>query len=213
MKLKNTRIKNFRLLADCNFELERDLNIVIGKNNTGKTSMLFCFDKFINYSKTNSFRYEDLSLKLQDDIEKIILDESLINESDYQDELFGISLDLKIIYDENDNISELSKLITDLSSEKNEVNLCFRYFLSYSKYLNLRTDFSEFNKKINKSISWFLTRNFDKYFELKRYGYDVNPNNYILLDSNMISSIIKFSYINAKREVNNDSSHKNLTIR
>lgn len=104
MKLKNTRIKNFRLLADCNFELERDLNIVIGKNNTGKTSMLFCFDKFINYSKTNSFRYEDLSLKLQDDIEKIILDESLINESDYQDELFGISLDLKIIYDENDNI-------------------------------------------------------------------------------------------------------------
>lgn len=213
MKLKNTRIKNFRLLVDCNFELERDLNIVIGKNNTGKTSMLFCFDKFINYSKTNSFRYEDLSLKLQDDIEKIILDESLINESDYQEELFGISLDLKIIYDENDNISELSKLITDLSSEKNEVNLCFRYFLSYPKYLNLRTDFSEFNKKIKKSISWFLTRNFDKYFELKRYGYDVNPNNYILLDSNMISSIIKFSYINAKREVNNDSSQKNLTIR
>ena len=36
MKIKNISIKNFRLLEDISVNLEDDITLIIGKNNTGK---------------------------------------------------------------------------------------------------------------------------------------------------------------------------------
>ncbi len=215
MKIKNVHIKNFRLLNDCSINFERDLNIVIGKNNTGKTSMLCCLEKFINSSKNNLFRFEDLSINLQSDIEKFLQEDEIKSEEEYNENYKGILLELLITYDEKDNISSLSRLMTDLSSDKNEIYLCFKYYLSYENYIRLKNDFENFKNKVGniKSVSWFLTRNSNKYFTLVRYGYDVDENNSIELDSSIISSIINFSYIDARRGVTNDMSLKTSDIR
>ena len=215
MKIKNVHIKNFRLLNDCNINFDRELNIIIGKNNTGKTSMLYCLEKFINSNKNNLFRFEDLSIKLQNDIEKVLQDDEIKSEEEYNESYKGILLEMLITYDEKDNISALSKLMTDLSSDKNEINLCFKYYLPYENYIKLKNDYVDFRKKVDdiKTVSWFLTRNSNKYFCLKRYGYDVDENNSIELDSSLMSSIINFSYIDARREVTNDMSLKTGNVR
>ena len=51
MKIKKIEVENFRLLKTFSMDLENELSLVIGKNNTGKTSILSVLDKFINEKK------------------------------------------------------------------------------------------------------------------------------------------------------------------
>jgi predicted ATP-dependent endonuclease of OLD family len=46
MKIFKIQIENFRLLRNFSVDLENELSLVIGKNNTGKTSILFVLEKF-----------------------------------------------------------------------------------------------------------------------------------------------------------------------
>lgn len=48
MNIFKIHIHNFRLLREFSMDLEEDLSLVIGKNNTGKTSILSVLDKFLN---------------------------------------------------------------------------------------------------------------------------------------------------------------------
>ena len=41
MYLSKITVRNFRLLKNFSIDLEQDLSLVIGKNNSGKTSLLY----------------------------------------------------------------------------------------------------------------------------------------------------------------------------
>jgi putative ATP-dependent endonuclease of OLD family len=47
MNIKKIKIENYRLLKDFELDLEQNLSLLIGKNNTGKTSLLSILEKFI----------------------------------------------------------------------------------------------------------------------------------------------------------------------
>ena len=64
MKIQQFKISNFRLLKDFSIDLENNLSLIIGKNNTGKTSFLSLLEKFLKGSK-NSFSFEDFNLAYQ----------------------------------------------------------------------------------------------------------------------------------------------------
>ena len=51
MKIFKIQVENFRLLKNFSLDLEDELSLVIGKNNTGKTSILSVLDKFLNQSE------------------------------------------------------------------------------------------------------------------------------------------------------------------
>jgi len=40
MRIKNITIINFRLLENVSIDLEDDITLIVGRNNTGKTSFL-----------------------------------------------------------------------------------------------------------------------------------------------------------------------------
>ena len=56
MKIYKIQIENFRLLKNFSIDIEDELSLVIGKNNSGKTSILSALDKFLNRSESNKFR-------------------------------------------------------------------------------------------------------------------------------------------------------------
>ena len=61
MKIKKKiEVENFRLLKTFSIDLENELSLVIGKNNTGKTSILSVLDKFIN--EKSKFSYDDFNI-------------------------------------------------------------------------------------------------------------------------------------------------------
>ena len=59
MKINNISIKNFRLLEDVRLNVEDDITLIVGKNNTGKTSLFEVVNIFFN--EKNNFSFHDFS--------------------------------------------------------------------------------------------------------------------------------------------------------
>ena len=65
MYLKRIEIKNFRLWRDSIIELEQQSTVIVGKNNTGKTSFIDFIQLIINDKKT---LYDDYPLSERDSL-------------------------------------------------------------------------------------------------------------------------------------------------
>ncbi len=207
MQIAQIKIKNFRLLKDAEFELSNDLNVIVGKNNSGKTSLLYCLDKFLN---NTSFRYEDLNIDIQNELESLVIGEE-ISADEFNNKNLKVALELNVKYEETDNIAILSKLMTDLEDDSNMIHLCFEYYISYDNVKKLKNDYNELEEDIRKlkNVNWYLSKNYKKYFQIVKYAYDVDKNNSINISEEILKRVINFEYINAKREVTNDEPQKN----
>ena len=61
MKIRDITVKNFRLLEDVDLCLENDTTLIVGRNNSGKTSLTELFRRLLADSSPK-FRLEDFSL-------------------------------------------------------------------------------------------------------------------------------------------------------
>lgn len=232
MKINKIKIKNFRLLKNFQLDLENELSLVIGKNNCGKTSLLAVLDKFLNQSDKTKFSFDDFNIDFKNEIKTLV-------ENPFEDvEVFeqkGIKLKLFIEYNEEDDLSNISRVMMDLDPNNNFIVLGFEYVLNFEKLNKLRIDYNEFankealkNKKKNedevkpsKDLFYFLKGNHQDYFTFakKSIEFDLATNqendlNFIDLIQEQISvkEIINFKFISAKREVSNKEIDKTLSI-
>ena len=60
VKLSNVRVEGFRLLESVDIAIEQGATVIVGRNNSGKTSLTEVFDKFLG-EHLGSFRLEDFS--------------------------------------------------------------------------------------------------------------------------------------------------------
>jgi ABC-type cobalamin/Fe3+-siderophores transport system ATPase subunit len=60
MQLKNIAVKNFRLLHDAGLILEKQTTVIVGRNNSGKTSLTEVMKRLLGDSNPY-FRLEDFS--------------------------------------------------------------------------------------------------------------------------------------------------------
>ena len=81
MKIFKIQVENYRLLKKFSIDIEEELSLVIGKNNTGKTSLLLVIDKFLN--NPSSFKFNDFNIEIKKEINEL-LDAGLIAEGDYK---------------------------------------------------------------------------------------------------------------------------------
>lgn len=51
VKIVKFEVTNYRLLKEFSVDIEEELSLIIGKNNSGKTSLLSVLDKFLNSKK------------------------------------------------------------------------------------------------------------------------------------------------------------------
>lgn len=61
MRIKGIRIENFRLLREVVLGLEDRTTLIVGRNNSGKTSIAELFRRLLG-DRVPSFRFEDFSL-------------------------------------------------------------------------------------------------------------------------------------------------------
>lgn len=221
MRITKLNIQNFRLLKNFSIDLEEELSLVIGKNNTGKTSLLTVLDKFLN--DTKSFSYNDFNIDLKKDLKQIV-EEETIDEEDYTPE--GIKLKIFIEYTETDNLANISRVLMDLDPNNNMIVLGFEYALSYENIKKLKSDYQEYKDRLNLSeentdiFNEFLEKEYSNYFKINKYSFEynigkkeLNEKNFIRLDDENISikNIINFKYISAKRDVTNKERENTLS--
>lgn len=214
MKVASVEVKNFRLLKNTTICLEDNLSLVIGKNNTGKTSLLKIMQYFIgndNRASTNQFSFDDFNVNAQD----VILE--LIKTPITDIENFkapSISLTVNIEYNDDDNLNNVSKIIMDLDDSSNKLIILFRLELSYENYRRLIDDFNKIKEvDSDETFNEFIKNNytFRQYFEKKVYAVDPTDNkNMAEISPEYAKSILVMEVIDAKRDVSNSSKSKIL---
>ena len=216
MKINKIKVENYRLLKDFSIDLEAELSLVIGKNNTGKTSLLSVMDKFLNQSDKNKFTYDDFNIDFKDELHGILTN------GETPTKTIGIKLKIFIEYQDKDNLANISKVMMDLDPDNNFVILAFEYTLPVDKIHKLKKEFGKYDEKREAdSLNTYLKKNHSSYFQLftKSVEYNTatqkeNESNFIDLDKEkiLLKNIINFKHIRANREVSNKDIDKTLSL-
>lgn len=225
MRITKIRVQNFRRLKDISIDLEDELSVIIGKNNSGKTSLLLIFDKFIaSGSSKNSLSFDDFNVDFKEELK------TRIEGTEAQTENFpslGISLKLFIEYDENDDLSNIgNNVMMDLDPDNNVVVLAFEYYLSEDRFETLKRDYKAYYDKKTaagrktKNVLSFLKEQHTNYFQLSRKSLKYNMESQkedetvftdLFKEKIQIDKIINFKWISARRSVSNKDSEKSLS--
>lgn len=112
MRIESARIRGYRLLNDISvsFQGNNKETIIVGPNNSGKTSFIEIFYKFLGMDRSNIFTVDDFSSSQRKELKKVaekIVQE--INEKEqYKEEFIGalpeISLQLKFSYNDGGSV-------------------------------------------------------------------------------------------------------------
>lgn len=202
MFINNIQIRNFRLLFDSKFNLNRDMCLMIGRNNTGKTSFMVLFEKFF---KKLSFDFNDFSVGLRESI--LAID----NNTDVSE--LTIQLILNIKYENDDDLCNLSEFIVDLDPERLVVNILFECAIDKEKLLEGITRSGNISKEkfIKKYLNEFLIKSvytFDCIGDLKA------ENRYRLIkkDFKEVDKLIDIEIIHAKRSVSSSEEKRGTKV-
>lgn len=216
MKINNITIKNFRLLEDVSLNIEEDITLIVGKNNTGKTSLFEVINMFFN--EKNNFSFHDFSQKTYSQFEaNFSIYEAAKRETDEEkkDELEkslissmpNIQIEIKIVYDKaKDSLINLSEFISDLDDSKNIAIIKLQYQSRDS--LRLFAAFNVRKEKEQKLIEW-LNENITSYYDIKCFGGDN------LIEENFkrkLLSVLHFETIQASRKLDDTKADKNKTL-
>lgn len=205
MQIKTIRISNFRMLKDISVDLQDELTLFIGKNNSGKTSFIVLLEKFL---KSEKIGFDDYHVSLR---------RALLNLSDETKESeLTIRLGVEIEYDETDDLSHISTFIHDLDENKNTVNLLFEAKLNKEKLLKQLEKIDDEKKQhyfIKKNLSSYIETTYYIYDDLSMF-YDYEMDNFIEKELKDIKKVINLEVIHAKRDVatSNDHNDKNKVI-
>lgn len=204
MKITKVEINHFRALENFTLSIEEDLSVIIGKNNTGKTSLLSILDRFLGESKS-SFEFHDFNKKYL--ASKFPFNQEEVLSAEEYDP-FYISLTMHIEYNETDYIGNLAKLFMSLDPKDKTAIIRFEYVMTYELYLSAVKDYATYCSKVGKkkrTIREYIEKNHSKYF--KQIIKSVNPadtEEYVeIKEKSDVQRIINFKYIKAIRDVSN----------
>lgn len=193
MKLKTINIKNFRLLQNVSLEVDPKMTLVVGRNNSGKTSFIDLLSKVVN---NKSLKFADFPISNRKKLYENIYDfltgkitfDVLIEKIDKTEISFIIDYS-----DEEDskNLGFLSNFIIDIDDDIEETIISAEYCFNV-KEEKFRDYFSgiELENK-NKSllqIKEILTNVYENLFDLVIYA--VNPGD---IEDRLIKSVAEFN--------------------
>ena len=226
MRLAKIKVNNYRILKEFELDLELDLSLVIGKNNSGKTSLLSVLDKFVRGQVSPSnFYYDDFNLEFKELLFKNVEDGGK-QWGDVHPK--GIELYLFIEYAEEDNLSQIKPLFFDLDPDNNIAILKFEYTLDAGRMMSLIDAFSTYydrfkdDKTYNKSFCFdnFIKAKHRQYFQVvkKAIRFDIKQGvvdeDFRIFDSASsfdINKVISYKRICARRETENRDNDGSLS--
>ncbi len=223
MKIKKIEVENFRLLENIKCELENDITLIVGKNNTGKTSFFeaikiatsndgkFIFEDFSQSSysvfKTAYQKYLEIEKETSEET-KDELEKQLISNTP------KIKINFEIEYDKelNESLVELNEFITDLEDARNDATIS----ISYEPKNTLRV-FQSFDNREEKSIELieYLHKNVNHLYETVCYAVDKESDYCRKIEDSFVAKIQKvvlFESIKALRILDDIKSDSNNSL-
>lgn len=211
MRIESITLRNFRCFREFTLSLRTNLSLLVGRNNTGKTSILAALERFVSH--TCSFSFSDLNTSFAHE-----LAEAILNHESWREENTSIDLKLNISYDEDDNIAPLAPALLDLDPSNNSITLKFSYSLTETAYDRLSSEYSEWLKSTDKSSSPssfydYFGKRMGSYLKMRctsvpSKGCNSRPRS---LKNEDIRGIVSFQGITAPRDVANAEASGSLS--
>lgn len=205
MRVKQITVNNYRLLQDFKIDLEKNLSLIVGKNNSGKTSLLRLLDDFLNKDQKH-FSFDDFSLATRSRLYEDVIGKSGID-INYS---FGLRLKLYLEYFPNDSLAPIEPFLMNLDPDENVVVIGFEYIVDNVRLKKLQTDYKKYNssKDIECSEGLFneyMLQESTRYFlrHTRVYEFNDEDNFREIRSFKEIKRLIQLQVIRAKRAVDN----------
>jgi len=211
VKLKNVEIRNYRLLNNLtkenNVNVDKETTLIVGKNNSGKTSFSHLFELFLRGGK---FNWEDFPVESHNKFIELFQD--FVRAKDKKDldllelcykSVPNIEMLLTLEYTDLDNWSNIRPLLTSLD-DSNLLKISFSYTLEHAELFFEHLQ-KECNKKNNLNIIEHVSKIYSDYFKtvIRPYSDDGETIQVTLAD---IQKLIGTCFIAAQREVDDGNS-------
>lgn len=210
MFLSKIKIKNYRLLINTELHLDKDLTLIVGRNNTAKTSVI---NFIINTLSGANFSYDNYPLLRRKSAFELLT--KFINK-DITYEMFcekfpKPSIEFYIDYSENPEdelLGALSPFIIDILEENNTALIKAEYCIKADEN-TLREYFNECISD-DKEVRDICSKNFKNLLELKIYA--INPKNHMDFQEkskNDLEEPFPQYFISAERGLGEGNNSKN----
>lgn len=181
MQLSKIKIKNYRLLVDAELEVDHQTTLIVGRNNTAKTSCFHCIE---NILQGRSLTYDDYPLVKREELFhhiSLFMEEKL-SFQDFCKQVNTTSLEFVVDYsldDPEDNLGALSPFIIDVDVDTTTALIRAEYRLKIDEKAlreQLKDSFYKGGIFAPDQDSRAAVENcFSKWFELIIYA--INPKN------------------------------------
>lgn len=203
-KLSSIRVEGFRLLESVDLAIEAGTTVIVGRNNSGKTSLTEVFDKFLG-EHVGQFRLEDFSASIRS---KFVAAKALRDAGECPPEavlaaLPVISLDLTFTYDANaGDLGPLSPFIIDLDPDCTKAIARVEFSPSLpalAALLNIPP--AEIGENPNESLFIHLRDAIPTAYEIRTFAIDpTDPTNRRAFDkTGPLSALLSIGFVKAQR--------------
>ncbi|MDY0275490.1 MAG: ATP-dependent endonuclease [Desulfomicrobium sp.] len=210
MYIHKVKIKNFRLLMDVELALEEDTTLIVGRNNSGKTSLSEIMRRLLTDTST-AFQLEDFSNASYDCLcNALNAYQSEGEEADVRDLLPAIELRLQVRYDlAQAEFGTLAPFIVDLDPNCNEALVVIRYELKDGALKDFFKGVPSYQAVTENPQAFFkfIRERLPKYFAVKIWAEDPNDStNRRVMKSVDLRHLVKTGFINAQRGLDDVTS-------
>ena len=208
MRIKDITVQNFRLLENVELCLEDDITLIVGRNNSGKTSLTELFRRLLD-DKSPKFHIEDFSLGSHEHFWKAFrLFQSNMDENVVREALPTISISLTVKYDEDEELGTLSDFVIDLDDTCTTTRIVVTYALDSGKIATLFEGLDEDRKAFFRALRERVPKLFVARIEAEDPNDATNKKD---LESVNLSAVLQFGFINAQRALD-DASNKEKAV-
>lgn len=213
MYLKQIEAKNFRLLHDVKLLLEKRTTVIVGRNNSGKTSLTEVMKRLLS-DASPSFSLEDFSFCCYDQFW-----DSHLRRAKGEDEieigkiLPAIEVRLRFSYENGEHLGLLSELVVDLDPECTEALGVVRYALKDGKLPELLGDFTETDEDARPGFFRLLRDRIPSLYETTFVAIDPNDEtNEKVIERSTLKKLCVGGFISAQRGLDDASQKERVVI-
>lgn len=210
MHIHHVNVKNFRLLVDVELVLESQTTLIVGRNNSGKTSLSEVIRRFVGDSNPR-FEIEDFSTASYDAFCEALAAKNA-GQQDYEVRSLIPCIELRLVFQYDRDQSELGPLsdfVIDLDLDCNEALIVARYELRDGAIEDLFADLptGELTHETRLAFFQVLRARIPLLFRARVWAEDPNDaTNRKKMSVNALRSLLRTGFVNAQRGLDDDTS-------
>ena len=210
MHIHKVTVRNFRLLANAELILENQTTLVVGRNNSGKTSLSEVIRRFL-VDKNPIFQIEDFSNASYDGFCEA-LKANCAGEQDDEVRALIPSIELRLLFQydpDQPKLGPLSDFVIDLDPDCNEALIVARYELRDGTIESLFAGQPAGDLTNGDRLAFFqvLRERVPALFVASIWAEDPNdPTNRKQMTVSAFRTLLKTGFVNAQRGLDDDTS-------